>query len=264
MERSTKTLYVGLDVHNESIAVAHAPEDHRAEVVFLGPIGTRQCDIDKLIRQLQSKGAPLVLAYEAGPSLIPRKPGDRVKTDRSDAMTLARLMRSGDLTAIYLLHLDALACPCCGGRLWLIAVGQDPLAVQTILTDLARSGTPAPPGPAPPAPAALPYPARASPSLNAALTRAGAPPRPRSGTPPPASLDGASQRRRRMARGQGAIAAPTPAFAAVKRAVPVSGWGVRSGRRHFAHPGRAARGRGNSVRSMRYLLASRDCPPAGI
>jgi len=35
------------------------------------------------------------------PSLIPRKPGDRVKTDRRDAVMLARLMRSGDLTAIY-------------------------------------------------------------------------------------------------------------------------------------------------------------------
>jgi transposase len=118
----TKTLYVGLDVHKESIAVAYAPEERGAEVVSLGSIGTRQCDIDKLIRQLQAKGAQLVFVYEAGPcgywlyryltrrglschvvapSLIPRKPGDRVKTDRRDALTLARLMRSGDLTAIY-------------------------------------------------------------------------------------------------------------------------------------------------------------------
>ena len=121
MEQSSKSLYVGLDVHKESIAVAYAPEDRGAEVVSLGRIGTRQCDIDTRIRQLQSKGAPLVLVYEAGPcgywlyrsltrkgltchvvapSLIPRTPGDRVKTDRRDAMTLARLMRSGDLTAI--------------------------------------------------------------------------------------------------------------------------------------------------------------------
>jgi len=91
-------------------------------VVSLGPIGTRQCDLDKLARTLQSKGAPLVFVYEAGPcgywlhryltrkgfachvvapSLIPRKPGDRVKTDRRDAITLAHLLRSGDLTAIY-------------------------------------------------------------------------------------------------------------------------------------------------------------------
>ena len=122
MEQSNKTLYVGLDVHKDSIAVAYAPEDRGAEVVSLGAIGPRQCDIDKLIRRLESKGAALVFVYEAGPcgdglyryltgkgfachvvapSLIPRTAGDRVKTDRRDAMTLARLMRSGDLRAIY-------------------------------------------------------------------------------------------------------------------------------------------------------------------
>ena len=122
MKESSKTIYVGLDVHKDSIAVAYAPEERGTEVVSLGAIGTRQCDIDKVIRKLQSKGAPLVFVYEAGPcgywlyryltrkglschvvapSLIPRKPGDRVKTDRRDAMTLARLMRSGDLTSIY-------------------------------------------------------------------------------------------------------------------------------------------------------------------
>ena len=122
MDESSKTLYVGLDVHKDSIAVAYAPEERGTEVVSLGAIGTRQCDIDKLIRKLQSKGATLVFVYEAGPcgywlyryltrkglschvvapSLIPRKPGDRVKTDRRDAVMLARLMRSGDLTSIY-------------------------------------------------------------------------------------------------------------------------------------------------------------------
>ena len=67
MPESSKTLYVGLDIHKESIAVAYAPEDRGAEVVSLGAIGTRQCDIDKLIRTLQSKGATLVFVYEAGP-----------------------------------------------------------------------------------------------------------------------------------------------------------------------------------------------------
>ena len=121
MDQSSKILYVGLDVHKEAITVAYAPEDRGAEVVSLGAIGTRQSDIDKLIRKLQSKGATLVFAYEAGPcgdwlyrdltgkglacqvvapSLIPRKAGDRVKTDRRDASTLARVMRSGDLSAI--------------------------------------------------------------------------------------------------------------------------------------------------------------------
>ncbi|HSA81762.1 MAG TPA: IS110 family transposase [Geminicoccaceae bacterium] len=122
MGESSKVLYVGLDVHKDSIAVAYAPEDRGSEVVSVGAIGTRQCDIDKLLRKLQAKGARLMLAYEAGPcgywlyryltrkglscavvapSLIPRKAGDRVKTDRRDAVTLARLLRSGDLSSIY-------------------------------------------------------------------------------------------------------------------------------------------------------------------
>jgi transposase len=111
-----------MDVHKESIAVASVAQDHGAEVISLGTIGTRQCDIDMLIRQLQSKSKQLVFVYEAGPcgdwlyrdltkkgytcwvvapSLIPKKTGDRVNTtDRRDAMQLARLMRSGDLTPV--------------------------------------------------------------------------------------------------------------------------------------------------------------------
>src|SRR6266511_2280851 len=116
------TLFVGLDVHKETIAVAYVSEDREAEVVSLGTIGTRQCDIDKLIRKLQAKGKTLHLVYEAGPcgywlyryltkknlkcwvvapSQIPKKAGDRVKTDRRDAVHLARLLRSGDLTPVY-------------------------------------------------------------------------------------------------------------------------------------------------------------------
>jgi hypothetical protein len=47
MEESSKTLYVGLDVHKNSLAVAYAPEDRGAEVVSLRASGTRQCDIDQ-------------------------------------------------------------------------------------------------------------------------------------------------------------------------------------------------------------------------
>ena len=66
--RQSDRKYVGLDVHKESIAVAYAPDDRGAEVVSLGPIGTRQSDIDTLIRKLHSKGpATLVFVYEAGP-----------------------------------------------------------------------------------------------------------------------------------------------------------------------------------------------------
>ena len=118
----SSTLYIGLDVHKESIAIAYAAKDYGADVVSLGSIGTRQCDSDKLVRPLQSKAKRLVFVYEAGPcgywlyrylpkkgydcwvvapSLIPKKAGDRVKTDRRDALQLARLMRSGDLTPVY-------------------------------------------------------------------------------------------------------------------------------------------------------------------
>jgi transposase len=118
----SNTLYVGMDVHKESIAVAYVAQAYGAEVVSLGTVGTRQCDIDKLIRQLQSKSKQLVFVYEAGPcgywlyryliqkghgcwvvapSLIPKKAGDRVKTDRRDAIQLARLLRAGDLTPVY-------------------------------------------------------------------------------------------------------------------------------------------------------------------
>lgn len=120
MDQSS-TLYIGLDVHKDSIAVAYVAQDHGAEVTYLGAIGTRQADIDHLVRKLQSKAQHLVFVYEAGPcgywlyrylsktgyncwvvapSLIPKKAGDRVKTDRRDAVQLARLMRSGDLTPV--------------------------------------------------------------------------------------------------------------------------------------------------------------------
>jgi transposase len=119
----TSTLFVGLDVHKETIAVAYVAEERATEVISLGTIGTRQCDIDKLIRKLRAKGKGLHFVYEAGPcgywlyrsltkkdltcwvvapSQIPKKAGDRVKTDRRDAVQLARLLRSGDLTPVYI------------------------------------------------------------------------------------------------------------------------------------------------------------------
>src|SRR5215475_4291385 len=118
----SNTLYIGLDVHKDSIAVAYVAQEHGAEVIYLGTIGTRQADIDQLTRKLQAKAKHLVFVYEAGPcgywlyryltkkgyecwvvapSLIPKKAGDRVKTNRRDAVKLARLLRSGDLTPVY-------------------------------------------------------------------------------------------------------------------------------------------------------------------
>lgn len=116
------TVFVGLDVHKDSISVAYACEDRDADVIFVGPIGTLQRDIDKLVRRLQSKASRLVFAYEAGPcgfvlyryltgkgleclvvapTRIPKKPGDAIKTDRRDAIQIARALRAGDLDPVY-------------------------------------------------------------------------------------------------------------------------------------------------------------------
>jgi transposase len=59
MSRS-RTLYVGLDAHKDSLAVAYVAKAHDAEVTFLGTIGTRQANIDQLVRKLQSKAKHLV------------------------------------------------------------------------------------------------------------------------------------------------------------------------------------------------------------
>jgi transposase len=56
-----------MDVHQESIAVAYVTNEHHAEVVYFGAIGTRQYDLDQVIRKLQSKSKHLVFVYEAGP-----------------------------------------------------------------------------------------------------------------------------------------------------------------------------------------------------
>jgi transposase len=116
-----RTLYVGLEVHKDSLAVASAAQEHGAEVVTLGKSGTRQRDSAPLVRRRQSQSPQLVLVDEAGPcgdwlsraltttghvgwvvapSLIPKKAGDRVTTNRRDAIQLARRMRSGDLTPV--------------------------------------------------------------------------------------------------------------------------------------------------------------------
>lgn len=110
--------YVGLDVHKEKIAVAIARTDDTVE--SLGSIDNNETSVRRLIKQLGPIKS-LRVVYEAGPcgyalyrflvtmgvacqviapALVPQKPADRVKTDRRDALKLARAARSGDLTAV--------------------------------------------------------------------------------------------------------------------------------------------------------------------
>jgi transposase len=114
-------LSIGLDVHKDSLAVAYVSHDHAAEVIFLGTIGPRPCDRDPLMRNLQAKAQHFGFVSEAGPcrsglyreltkkgyvcgvvapSLLHKKAGDRVKTDRRDAQQWARLMRADALTPV--------------------------------------------------------------------------------------------------------------------------------------------------------------------
>ena len=117
-----KILYIGLDVHKKSIDVAITDERTNGKVRSYGKIDGTLEALDKLVGKLKSPGADLHFVYEAGPcgypiyrhltskghscavvapSLIPRRSGDRIKTDRRDALNLVRLFRAGELTSIY-------------------------------------------------------------------------------------------------------------------------------------------------------------------
>jgi transposase len=114
--------FVAFDTSKLRNAVAVADAGRAGEVRFLGEFENSAAATAKLVRKLAGKYARLTFCYEAGPtgyglyrqikglgqdclvvapSLIPKRPGDRVKTNRRDAMSLAKQLRAGDLTAVW-------------------------------------------------------------------------------------------------------------------------------------------------------------------
>ena len=117
-----RSMFVGMDVHKESIDISIAEEGRAGEVRHYGVIAGDLEALDKVVRALRAPGRRLHFVYEAGPcgfgiyrhlthqgeactvvspSHIPKRSGDRIKTDRRDGNALARLHRAGELTAIY-------------------------------------------------------------------------------------------------------------------------------------------------------------------
>src|SRR3954453_3502974 len=116
-------VYVGLDVSKLKVSVALAEAGRDGEVRFLGDVENTPEAIGRLVAKLAKRHRRLAFCYEAGPtgyglqrqvsalghdcavvapSLIPKRPGERVKTNRRDALTLARLHRAGELTRVWI------------------------------------------------------------------------------------------------------------------------------------------------------------------
>lgn len=115
-------VFVGLDVAKERHAVAVAEEGRRGEVRYLGEIDADPASIRKVVARLEKRHRRLHFCYAAGPtgyglyrqlvamghqcsvvapSLIPRRAGDRIETNRRDALQLARLLGAGELTPVW-------------------------------------------------------------------------------------------------------------------------------------------------------------------
>ena len=115
-------VFIGMDVSKDRHAIAVADGGREGEVRFYGEIDSDAASVRRFVRKLERPGARLRFCYEAGPtgyglerlieglghdcaviapSLIPRRPGERVKTNRRDAVKLARLYRAGELTEIW-------------------------------------------------------------------------------------------------------------------------------------------------------------------
>jgi transposase len=119
--------FIGLDIHKERISVSVAESGRSGVVEYLGEISNDAAAVVKLCDRLGRAGKPLAFCYEAGPcgygvhrqlttlghrcdvvapSLIPKRSGDRVKTNRRDATMLARLHRAGELTPVWVPDAD--------------------------------------------------------------------------------------------------------------------------------------------------------------
>lgn len=115
-------VFIGLDTSKLKISVAVADGERNGEVRFFGDISAERSSVASMVSKLAKRGAKLHFCDEAGPtgydlhrqlvdmghectvvapSLIPKRPGDRVKTNRRDAVSLARLHRAGELTAVW-------------------------------------------------------------------------------------------------------------------------------------------------------------------
>ena len=120
--REDNVVYVGVDAAKAKHAIAIAEGGRGGEVRYLGEIEATPAAVERFVRKLERKYPRLHVCYEAGPtgyglyrqivalghrcevvapSLVPRRPGDHVKTNRRDAVTLARLLRAGELSGIW-------------------------------------------------------------------------------------------------------------------------------------------------------------------
>ena len=125
--------FIGIDAAKlrNAVAIADAGAGRDGEVRFLGEVDASPEGMRRLAARLAAKYDRLHFCYEAGPtgyglhrlltglghrcsvvapSLIPRRPGDRVETNRRDALTLARLLRAGELTPVTSLHRSGSSC----------------------------------------------------------------------------------------------------------------------------------------------------------
>ena len=117
-----KDIFVGIDVAKARNAVAIADDGRSGEVRFFGEVDASDESMRRVVKRITANCHRAHFCYEAGPtgyglhrlitslghscivvasSLIPRKPGDRVKTNRRDAVALAKLLRAGELTAVW-------------------------------------------------------------------------------------------------------------------------------------------------------------------